>query len=112
MGGLARRVSYMKAFKQRSNLEVPTLFVDAGNLFTDDRFEAGQLPTEVMTKNRWVVKAYGDFKHDAANLTTGDLPYLSEILKKEGYEDRASQYPFIKNLISANIQPIDDRHLA
>lgn len=112
MGGLARRVSYIKAFKQRSNLEVPTLFVDAGNLFTDDRFEAGQLPTEVMTKNRWVVKAYGDFKHDAANLTTPDLPYLSEILKKDGYEERVSQSPFIKKLISANISPVDDAHVA
>ena len=51
MGGLARRVSYIKAFKQRSNTEVPTLSVDAGNLFTDDRFSANQLPAEVMTKN-------------------------------------------------------------
>ena len=40
MGGLARRVSYIKAFKQRSNTEVPTLLVDAGNLFSDDRFSA------------------------------------------------------------------------
>lgn len=112
MGGLARRVSYIKAFKHRSNLEVPTLFVDAGNLFTDDRFEAGQLPTEVMTKNRWVVKAYGDFNHDAANLTTNDLPYLSEILKKDGYDGRAEEYPFIKKLVSANIRPLDDSHVA
>jgi len=112
MGGLARRVSYIKAFKHRSNLEVPALSVDAGNLFTDDRFDSGQLPTEVMTKNRWVVKAYGDFKLDAANLTTSDLPYLSEVLKKEGYEGRVGEYPFIKRLISANILPLDDAHLA
>jgi len=65
-----------------------------------------------MTKNRWVVKAYGDFKHDAANLTTGDLPYLSEVLKKDGYEDRVKELPFLNKLVSANIQPLDDAHLA
>jgi 2',3'-cyclic-nucleotide 2'-phosphodiesterase (5'-nucleotidase family) len=84
MGGLARRVSYIKAFKQRSNTEVPTLFVDAGNLFTDDRFSANELPTEVMTKNKWVVKGYGDFHHDAANISYIDLPYVGQLLKKDG----------------------------
>jgi hypothetical protein len=112
MGGLARRVSYIKAFKHRSNLEVPTLFVDAGNLFTDERFSGGQLPSEVMTKNKWVVKAYGDFRHDAANISYIDLPYMSELLNKEGYDDRVKQYPFINRLISANILPVDDSRIA
>jgi hypothetical protein len=112
MGGLARRVSYIKAFKHRSNLEVPTLFVDAGNLFTDERFTGAQLPSEVMTKNKWVVKSYGDFRHDAANLSYADLPYLRELLKKEGYDQRAQQYPFINRLVSANIHPADDSRLA
>ena len=88
MGGLARRVSYIKAFKQRSNTEVPTLSVDAGNLFTDDRFSADQLPAEVMTKNKWVVKGYGDFHHDAANISYLDLPYLGELLKIDGFDRR------------------------
>jgi hypothetical protein len=110
MGGLARSVSYIKAFKHRSNLEVPTLVVDAGNLFTDDRFSADQLPAEVMTKNKWVVKGYGDFHHDAANISYNDLPYLTEILKKEEYDKRVGEYPFIERLISANIQPRDDQH--
>jgi len=110
MGGLARRVSYIKAFKQRSNTEVPTLFVDAGNLFTDDRFSADQLPGEVMTKNKWVVKGYGDFHHDAANISYVDLPYIAELLKKDGYDKRVQEYPFIERLESANIQPVDDQH--
>ena len=110
MGGLARRVSYIKAFKQRSNTEVPTLSVDAGNLFTDDRFNATQLPAEVMTKNKWVVKGYGDFHHDAANISYLDLPYLGELLKKDGFEKRVEQYPFIGRLVSANIHPLDDQH--
>jgi hypothetical protein len=108
MGGLARRVSYIKAFKHRSNLEVPSLFVDAGNLFTDEKFSAGQLPSDVMTKNRWVVKSYADFRHDAANLSYNDLPFAAQILKKDGYEKRVEELPFIKRLVSANLKPIDD----
>jgi 2',3'-cyclic-nucleotide 2'-phosphodiesterase (5'-nucleotidase family) len=112
MGGLARRVSYLKAFKHRSNLEVPTLFVDAGNIFTDDQYSGSDLPADVMTKNKWVVKGYGDHRHEAANISYPDLPYLTELLKKDGYEDRLAQYPFIKRLISANIRPADDQHVA
>jgi 2',3'-cyclic-nucleotide 2'-phosphodiesterase (5'-nucleotidase family) len=112
MGGLARRVSYIKAFRHRSNSEVPTLLVDAGNLFTDDRFSANQLPGEVMTKNKWVVKGYGDFHHDAANISYVDLPYLAELLRKDGYDKRVEEYPFIKRLISANVKPLDNQYLA
>ena len=108
MGGLARRVSYIKAFKHRSNLEVPTLFVDAGNLFTDDKFSAGQFPPDVMTKNRWVVKSYADFRHDAANLSYNDLPYAAQIFKKEGYDKQVEELPFIKRIVSANVTPADN----
>ena len=110
MGGLARRVSYIKAFKQRSNTEVPTLLVDAGNLFSDERFSAAQLPAEVMTKNKWVVKGYGDFHHDVANISWVDLPYLTELLKKDGFDRRVDEFPFIERLVSANVQPVDDQH--
>src|SRR6185436_15232866 len=108
MGGLARRVSYIKAFKARSNAEVPTLLVDAGNLFTDDRFTAGQLPPEAEIKNRWMVKGYGDYRHDAANISYADLPYLGELLKKDGYDQRVSDLPFIKKIVSANVVPLND----
>jgi 2',3'-cyclic-nucleotide 2'-phosphodiesterase (5'-nucleotidase family) len=112
MGGLARRVSYIKAFKYRSNGEVPSLFVDAGNIFTDDKFNNGSLPVETLAKNRWVLKAYGEMRHDAANISSVDLPYLAELLKPEGYDERLKEYPFIKKLISANIKPADESHLA
>ena len=79
MGGLARRVSYIKAFMHRSNMEVPTLFADAGNLFTDDRFAADRLPAEVIAKNQWVVKGYADFHQDVANISFNDLPYVAEL---------------------------------
>jgi hypothetical protein len=109
MGGLARRVSYIKAFNHRSNFEVPTLFVDAGNLFTDEGADGTELPASVMSKNLWVVKGYGDFHHDAANLSYVDLPFLAGLLKKDGYDKRVEEYPFIEKLVSANIQPVDDK---
>jgi 2',3'-cyclic-nucleotide 2'-phosphodiesterase (5'-nucleotidase family) len=109
MGGLARRVSYIKAFKHRSNLEVPTLFVDAGNIFTDDQYNGVELPADVMTKNKWVVKGYGDYRHDAANIAHMDLPYLAELLKNDGYDKRVEEYPFIQRLISANVRPVSDQ---
>jgi 2',3'-cyclic-nucleotide 2'-phosphodiesterase (5'-nucleotidase family) len=112
MGGLARRVSYLRAFKHRSNLEVPTLFLDAGNLFTDERFNGGQLASDVMSKNRWVVKAYGDFNQDAANIGEPDIPYVAELLKKDGFDKRVKEFPFISKLVSANVTPADDSHVA
>jgi 2',3'-cyclic-nucleotide 2'-phosphodiesterase (5'-nucleotidase family) len=111
MGGLARRVGYMKAFRVRSNAEVPTLFVDAGNFFTDERFSGGPPPPDVAAKNKWVVKGYGEFRHDAANISYLDLPYLTQLLNRDGYDERIEEYPFIKRIISANVQPLtDDLH--
>jgi 2',3'-cyclic-nucleotide 2'-phosphodiesterase (5'-nucleotidase family) len=112
MGGLARRVSYMKAFKHRSNGEVPALFVDAGNLFTDDKYNNVELPVDSLAKNKWVTKAYADFRQDAANISYVDLPYMAELLKKDGYEQRLQEYPFIKKLVSSNVRPADDRNQA
>ncbi len=91
---------------------MPALFLDAGNLFTDDRFSADQLPAEVMTKNRWVVKSYGEFNHDAGNVSYSDLPYMAELLKKEGFDERVREFPFIKNLVSANVTPMSESHNA
>ncbi|HLG16001.1 MAG TPA: multiheme c-type cytochrome [Blastocatellia bacterium] len=65
-----------------------------------------------MSKNKWVVKAYGDFHHDAANVNSADLPYLGELFKKEDFDKRVEEFPFINKLVSANVRPIDDAHLA
>lgn len=103
MGGLARRVSYMKSLEYRSNGEAETLFLDAGNVFSDEKYSDGQLPSWVLAKNRWVLKSTSQFQHDAANVTHYDLPYLAELLKKDGYEQRVNEFPFIASLVSANI---------
>src|SRR5215831_7258353 len=111
MGGLARRAGYMRAFELRSKSEAPAFYVNAGNFLSDDKFVAGQLPPEVIAKNKWVVKAYGEFGQAAANIGYQDLPYLGELLKKDGYSDRVGDMPFIKRIVSANIIP-DQSHEA
>jgi 2',3'-cyclic-nucleotide 2'-phosphodiesterase (5'-nucleotidase family) len=83
------------------------LFVDAGNLFSDERFVAGQLPAWVQTKNRWIVKAGSEFQLDAANVSHYDLPYMSQLLAKDGYDKRVSEFPFLKKLVSANTVPLN-----
>ena len=112
MGGLARRVSYIKAFRHRSNGEVPAIYVDAGNLFTDEKFNNETLPPEIIAKNKWVVKGYGAASHDAANISFADLPYVAELLKKDGYDERVKEFPFIKKLTSANVHPADGSKIA
>lgn len=107
MGGLARRVSYIRSLKYRSNGEAQALFLDAGNLFTDENYKSGEFPEWVLAKNRWVLKSGSDFQHDGANVSHYDLPYLAEVLKNDGYEERASEFPFIKKLISANVHAVN-----
>ncbi len=53
-----------------------------------------------------------DFHQDVANISFNDLPYIAELLKKDGYDQRLETYPFIRKLISANIEPADDAHKA
>ncbi len=65
-----------------------------------------------MTKNKWVVKSYGQFLFDAANISYSDLPFLTELFKKEDYDKRAEEMPFMEKLVSANIQPINDLYRA
>lgn len=69
-----------------------------------------RLPADVMTKNKWVVKGYGQFLADAANISYSDLPFLTELFKKEGYDKRVEEMPFMEKLVSANLQPTDDLH--
>jgi hypothetical protein len=107
MGGLARRASYIRALEIQSNNQSPVIYVDAGNLFSDDRYVNGQLPAETVVKNRWVDKGYGDFGQEAANIGYNDLPFLAWLMNKDGYDKRIAEFPFTKKLVSANIHAID-----
>jgi hypothetical protein len=78
MGGLARRVSYTKAFRGKFTA-VPLLMVDTGNFMADDRSTHGELRFDARLKNELVLKAFDQFTVDVANLSWHDLFYFSKL---------------------------------
>jgi 2',3'-cyclic-nucleotide 2'-phosphodiesterase (5'-nucleotidase family) len=96
-GGLARRVGYLEAFKQKFK-ETPVLQVEAGflwyNSYSSDRI--------ALLQNDQVTEAYNRWPVDVINLGRFDLPYAHKLLAREGLAERAERWPVIKSLISAN----------
>ena len=96
-GGLARRIGYLEAFKQKFK-ETPVLQVEAGflwyNSYSADRIASLQNDQVTEAYNRWPV--------DVVNLGRYDLPYAHKLLAREGLAERTARWPIIKNIISAN----------
>lgn len=101
MGGLARRVSYTKRFRERLG-QIPSLVADSGYFLADERSAHGELRPDIATKNNWVAKAYDQFPIDVANLSSRELKYFSRLLIKSGFEARARFQPLLGRLVSAN----------
>lgn len=98
MGGLARRVRYIKAFQEKLN-RTPTLLVDTGYYLADERSTHGELRFDVVVKNDAVLKAYEQFPVDVLNISAHDLRFISRVMKK----DQAANHPILKRAVSANI---------
>jgi 2',3'-cyclic-nucleotide 2'-phosphodiesterase (5'-nucleotidase family) len=96
-GGLARRVGYVSAFKQKFK-ETPVLQVDAGFLF----YGAAGYPKYAMVMNDQVVRAYSRWTLDVVNLGRLDLIYAQKLFAREGLAERITESPILKNMISAN----------
>lgn len=96
-GGLARRIGYLSAFKNRFK-QTAILQVEAGafwyNTMNQDRITNLQ--------NDLVTTAYSRWPMDVINLGRYDLPYAQKLLGREGFAERVKQWPMIKNIISAN----------
>ena len=95
-GGLARRVGYLVAFKNKFK-EAPVLQVDAGQFWytsSSDRI--------VKLQNDQVARAYSRWPVDVINLSRNDLLEAGRMLAKEGLSDRLEAYPMLKSLVSAN----------
>lgn len=97
MGGLARRVSYAKLFKEKLG-QMPSLVVESGDFLTDERNAHGALRPDVFTKDEWILKAYEQFPVDVVNISSHDLRYISSLLAK----GRAETQLTLKRLVSAN----------
>lgn len=102
MGGLARRVSYIKAFRERFK-EIPTLAVDSGYFVADERSTHGGLRADVRAKDDLVLKAYGDFGVDVANVSAHDLPFIAPLMNKAEFARNSATYSLLNRLVAANI---------
>ena len=102
MGGLARRVSYTNLFKAKMS-RIPSLVVDSGYSFADERSAHGELRPDVIVKDEWVLKAYDQFPIDAVNVSAHELRYLSRALRKPELASKAAAQPVLKRLVGANI---------
>jgi 2',3'-cyclic-nucleotide 2'-phosphodiesterase (5'-nucleotidase family) len=101
MGGLARRASYEKLFKEKVG-GIPVLVVDSGNSFASESNAHGTPRPDVLVKDDWILKAYDDFKVDVINVASPDLRYVSTLLAKPEYARRVGAQPALKRLVSAN----------
>lgn len=96
-GGLARRVGYAQAFKQKFK-DTPVIQVDAGFIF----YDATGYPKFAMTLNDLVVRAYSRWPLDVVNLGRFDLSYAQKLFERDGFEERKASLPLLGNIISAN----------
>src|SRR5690348_15562181 len=97
MGGLTRRVSYAKLFKEKAG-SIPVLVVDSGNSLASETNAHGVVRPDVRAKDDWILKSFDQFKVDVINVAAPDLRYVSEQLTKP-----AGDQPALKRLVSANI---------
>ena len=96
-GGLARRIGYLEAFKQKFK-QTPVLQVEAGFLWYNS-YSADRI---MSLQNDQVTEAYNRWPVDVINLGRYDLPYAHKLLAREGLAERIARWPVIKNIISAN----------
>jgi 2',3'-cyclic-nucleotide 2'-phosphodiesterase (5'-nucleotidase family) len=101
LGGVARRLGYIDAFRERSP-DAATMLVDAGHIFSDDLTDKGELRADARLMNDWVMRAGDQMNMEVSNLSYRDLPYLKVLLRPG-----AGIAPAKTSLISANIHPAD-----
>jgi 2',3'-cyclic-nucleotide 2'-phosphodiesterase (5'-nucleotidase family) len=102
LGGVARRMGYINAFRKRSP-DAAVLQVDAGYIFSDDRnLDGTDLREDARVMNDWIVRANEAMNLDLVNLGYRDLAYAASLLKPG-----AKLVPEKSTLISANIKAAD-----
>ena len=98
LGGIARRLGYINAFRQRSP-EAATMMVDAGHIFSDEIGENGELSADAKLMNDWIVRANEQMDLAVVNLSYRDLKYAQRL-----FDSNAALKPEKATLISANIK--------
>ena len=98
LGGIARRLGYINAFRQRSP-DAGTMMVDVGHIFSDETSENGELNADAKLMNDWIVRANEQMDLSVVNLAHRDLKYAERL-----FDANAALKPEKSTLISANIK--------
>lgn len=106
LGGVARRMGYINAFRKRSP-DAATLLVDTGYIFSDDMHTDGSdLRADARLMNDWIVRANETMPLSVVNLSYRDLLYARDLLRPDSaFKQEKSK------LVSANIKATDASRL-
>ncbi len=78
------------------------MLVDTGYFVADERNAHGRLRPDIIAKNDVVLKAYGQFHVDVANVSSHDLHYFANAFAKPEFDRRSHTEPLLDRLVSAN----------
>lgn len=98
LGGIARRLGYINAFRERSP-DVATIMADVGHIFSDEVSPAGELNADAKLMNDWIIRANEQMDLSVVNLSHRDLLYANRLFDKDN-----PLKPEKSALISANIK--------
>jgi hypothetical protein len=102
LGGVARRMGYINAFRKRSP-GANTILVDTGNIFSDEvNADRTDLRADARLMNDWIVRANEMMPLSVVNLSYRDLRYASGLMSPD-----AKLKPEKSTLLSANIRSED-----
>jgi 2',3'-cyclic-nucleotide 2'-phosphodiesterase (5'-nucleotidase family) len=106
LGGVARRMGYINAFRKRSP-DAAIVMADVGRIFADDlQPGTNELRADAQLMNDWIVRANEAMNLELINLSYRDLPYAGELLQP-GDSTPEKPKPEKSALISANVKVTD-----
>ncbi len=102
LGGVARRMGYVNAFRKRSP-DAATVLVDTGNVFSDELNESrSDLRPDARLMNDWITRANETMPLSVVNLSYRDVRYAAGLLQSD-----AKLKPQRSVLVSANLKVTD-----
>jgi hypothetical protein len=106
LGGVARRMGYINAFRKRSP-DAAIVMADVGRIFADESQEGRrELRADARLMNDWIVRANEVMNLELVNLSYRDLPYAGDLLQP-GDSTPEQPKPEKSALLSANVKVTD-----
>lgn len=103
VGGLARRAGYARGLAKRVEGRSAILSVDAGRIFDPARPQSEAI-YDAAIKNEWLLRGLGVADFAALNVSAADLKTLDPWRSKDGFADRAREFPALDRFVSANVE--------